>query len=131
MAITAAITLSSSTAKSEQQVTATCTITNTGTGAINLVSIQPTMAPHSGTTGSTSVALGIPPVGGAFPISIPGSSGTLAVSFAVVAHSPITSYNVGAEPNSFAYDVGATVYTADGSVTAATTATLTVSYPSS
>lgn len=129
MAITAAITLSSATCASEQRVTATCTITNSGTTAVNLVSVTPILTPTSQTVRSVAVATGIPPVGGAFPVSIAGSNGTLAVSFDVTPHAPITSYNVGAEKSSLVYDVGAEVLTSDGSLVRATTTTLTVTYP--
>lgn len=130
MAITAAMTLSSSTVKSEQVVTATCTITNSGSTAVNVVAIAPSVAPTGGTRQDVAAMSGIPPVGGAFPTSVAGSSGTLAVSWPVVAHAPVASYGQGAEPSSFLYDVGATVYTSDGSLTTATVATLTVNYPS-
>jgi len=129
MAITAAMSLGSSTCKSEQVVTATCTISNSGSTAVNVTAVQPTMTPTGQTQQSVAALPGLPPVGGAFPTTVP-ASGSLAISWPVVAHSPVTSYNVGAEPSSFAYDCGAIVYTTDGSVTSATVATLTVSYPS-
>jgi hypothetical protein len=130
VAITASIALSSATAKSEQKVTATCTITNSGSGAVNVLSLNPTCTKHSGTSQDTSCALGIAPVGGGWAVSVPGSSGTLAIPFDVVAHSPITSYGVGAEPSSLVYDIGAVIYTSDGAITSATVATLTVTSPS-
>lgn len=133
MAITAAMTLSSATSKAEQPVTATCTVTNTGSVAVNVLAIVPTAPIHSGTAGNTAVSLGMPPIGGAFATSVPGSSGTLAISWPVVAHAPgatSTGSSLPAEPASLVYDIGATVYTSDGAVTAATTTTLTVSPPS-
>lgn len=129
MSISAAITLSSATAKSEQPVTATCTVTNTGSVAVNVTAIVPSITPHSATYQSVAANAGMPGVGGAFATSVPGSSGTLAITFPVVAHAPGSTYQ-NAEPSSFVYDVGATVYTSDGSATAATTTTLTVSPPS-
>lgn len=131
MAITAAIALSNASPKSETKVTATCTITNSASTAVNVTSMKPHAAPTGGTRGDTSCALGVPPIGGAFPVSVPGSSGTLAIAFDVVVHSPISSYGVGAEPSSLAYDIGATIYTSDGSITEATVATVTASTPSS
>lgn len=129
MAITAAITLSSSTATAGQKVAATCTVTNSGSTSVNVISVTPKLPAHSGTAGSTSAALGQPPLLPGMTTAVAGSNGTLALTFDVIAHAPVTSYNVGAEPSSFAYDVGATVYTSDGAITEATTATLTVSYP--
>lgn len=129
MAITAAMTVSNATPKSEQRVACTCTVTNSGSVAVNIVSITPILVPTGGTRQDVSAAIGVPPLGGAFPVSVAGSSGTRAVTFDVVAHAPITSYNIGAEPSSLVYDVGAEVLTSDGALTRATTTTLTVAYP--
>jgi hypothetical protein len=130
LAITAAITLSSSTVKSEQLVTATCTVTNTGATAVNVTAVAPSIVPTGQTPQSVAAMAGMPAVGGAFPTQVPGSSGTLAISWPVVCHAPVTSYNSTAEPSSVQYDIGGIVYTSDGSATAATVATLTVNYPS-
>lgn len=128
MSKTAAMTLSSATAKTNQAVTATCTITNNDGAAVNVTSIQPT-APVTGTTpGSTPVSLGMPALGGAFPTSVAASGGTLAVSWPVVGFAPITSYGQGAEQDSLVYDIGATVYLSDGTILTASTTTLTVSH---
>lgn len=129
MAITAAITLSDATIASNQVTTATCTVTNSGSTSVNVVAVQPVITKTGGTAQSTAVSAGVPPVGGAFPVSVAGSNGTRAISFDVVPFAPITSYNVGAEPSSFVYDVGAVVTTSDGATTYATTTTLTVTYP--
>ena len=128
MAITAAMTLSSATATAEQQVTATCTVTNTGANAVSVTAIVPTAPPTGVTNGSTAMALGNPPIGPGLAVSVPGSSGTLALSWGVIAHAPSSGYGL-AEPASQIYDIGALVYTSDGSVTSATTTTLTVSNP--
>lgn len=129
MAITAAITLSSATAKAEQAVAATCTVTNSGGAAVNVLNIVP-KAPINGTTQqATSVALGLPPLGPGVTTSVAGSSGTLAVTFPVMGHAPTTNNTNPATPASLVYSIGATVYTSDGAITDATPATLTVTNP--
>lgn len=129
MAITASIALSSATCAAEQKVTATVTVTNTGASTVLVTGIQPLVTPHSATNGSVAVATGAVPLGGAFPSTVAGSSGTTKFSFDVTPHAPITSYNIGAEPSSLVYDVGAVVATSDGSLTSPSVTTLTVSYP--
>ena len=129
MAITATIALSSATCNAEQTVVATVTVTNTGASTVLVTGIQPLVTPHSATNGSVSVAVGSVPLGGAFPSTVAGSSGTTKFSFPVTPHAPNTSYGILAEPASFVYDVGAVVATSDGSLTSPTVTTLTVAYP--
>jgi hypothetical protein len=130
MAITAAITLSASTVTSNQTPPsqAALTVTNTGANAVLVTGIAPTVVPHGQTPQSVAVGVGVAAFGGAFAVSVPGSSGTLVFNFPVQAFAPTTTYGL-AEPTQYQYDVGATVYTNDGSITAATTATLTVNNP--
>lgn len=127
MAITATTALSSATAKSGQVVTATVTVTNSGGAAVSVLGMQPTAPINGATAGSTSIALGVPPLGPGMTTSV-AASGTLALSFGVVAHEPTTSEGL-AETASVVYSIGATIYTSDGSVTAATPTTLTVTNP--
>lgn len=132
MAITAAMTLSSATASPGQAVHATCTVTNSGGSSVNVTGIQPILVPTTLTMQSVSGALGMPPIGPGMTVAVAGSSGTLALGWDVIAHAPtpghVTTPNP-ANPTSYVYDVGATVYTSDGSITAATTTTLTVTAP--
>lgn len=127
MAITASIALSSATCTSGQQVTATCTVSNSGGAAVNVISLAPLVTPNGQTPQSVAVAVGVPPIGGAFSQSV-AASGTLAISFSVVPHAPTTSYGL-AEPASYVYAVGALVTTSDGALTSASTSTLTVANP--
>lgn len=128
MAITAAIAVSSATCTAQQAVTVTCTVTNTGTGSVNITAIQPLFMPAGSKVQSVSGALGLPPTGPGMTVAVAGSSGTLALSWQVIPHAPqVGLVTAGANPTSQVYDVGATVYTNDGSITAATTTTLTVS----
>lgn len=128
MAITAAMTVSSATCTAGQTVTATCTVTNSGASAVTVLGVMPIAPPHSATNGSTAVALGRPPLGPGMTTSVAGSNGTLALSWGVIPHAPASGEGW-EEPASQVYDLGAIVYTSDGSVTAATTTTLTVSSP--
>lgn len=128
MTITATMAVSNATPKSEQQVTATVTVSNSAGTAVNVTAIVPTLTPHSATTQSVAGALGYPLLGGNFAVAV-AASGSTNFSWSVMAHAPVTSYNVGAEPSSYVYDVGALIYTSDGAITSATTTTLTVGYP--
>lgn len=128
MAITATIALSSATCVAEQKVTATLTVSNSGAATVLVTGIAPSVTPHSATNGSVSVGIGGVALGGAFTSTV-AASGSTKFSFDVVPHAPITSYNIGSEPSSFVYDVGAVIATSDGSLTSPTVATLTVAYP--
>lgn len=126
MANTAAMTLSSATCIAEQKVTATCTITNGGTAALYVTSVQPTVVPNSLTAQTNAIAIGQPAVGGAFNVTLPGS-GTLALSWDLVPHTPTTTY--GTSEASGVVTVGATIGLSDGSTVTASTTNLTVSSP--
>lgn len=146
MAITAAITMGSATSKALQKTAASLVITNTGASAVSVTNVVPYVTVSGLTPRQTDVNLGLPPIGPGMPVSVPGSSGTLTMSFDVVPLEPhIPTYGTNpfpssgpgmpsgvtplppiAEPQSIVYAVGATVYTSDGSVTTATTGSLTV-----
>lgn len=130
MAITAAITLDDATTVPGQRSNATCTVTNSGGSAVNVVAIVPKATPNGGTSTAVSVACGAVMILPGINTSVAGSNGTRALPFAVTAFAPqpgSSSSNPNpANPNSFVYDIGATVYTDDGAITAATTTTLTV-----
>ncbi len=130
MAITAAMTVSSATAANGTGVTATCTVTNSGTDAVTVTGIQPSVTPHSATTQSVAALVGLPPLGPGATVSVAGSNGTRAFGWGVSAFAPQaqTSGVTGnpANPAQYVYDLGATVFTSDGSITVASTTTLTV-----
>lgn len=146
MAITAAMTVGSATAKALAKTSITCTVTNSGTPAVNVTSIVPTVTVSGKTSQQVPFLLGKPPTGPGMATSVPGSSGTLAFTWdgvglspnaATYTTNPFPSSGPGmpsgasplppvAEPTSVAYAVGAIVYTSDGSVTTATTTTITV-----
>lgn len=128
MAITATVALSSATAKAEQSVAATVTVSNSGSATVYVLDIIP-IAPINGTTQiATAVALGKPPLGPGVTTAVT-ASGTLAVTFPVLAHAPTTNTPNPAVPSSLVYSIGATVYTSDGAITVATPTTLTVTNP--
>lgn len=129
MAITAAMTVASATAKAGQRVACTCTVTNSGVGAVNVTAIQPVVTINGQTEQDVAAAAGVPGLGPGATVTVAGGGGTLAKTWDVVAHAPTTSYGF-ATPASLVYSVGATVYTSDGSIAAATPATITVTNPS-
>lgn len=127
MAITAVVTVNPSTAYINQNVVATLTISNSGLSDVNVTGISP-LAYFTGTSNPDKVAGGCA-LGGTQSqqsganVVVP-ASGSLVQTFNVVFFAPSTRpvYSGGGGT----YDVGATVYTNDGSVTAATVATVTV-----
>lgn len=127
MAITAAIALSAATCTAEQPIGVVCTVTNGNASSVDVMSVTPTMTPASATKQSVSSAQGLSPVGPGMTVAV-AASGTLALAWTVVPHAPAAGGGL-ANPASHVYDVGALVYTSDGSITAATIATLTVSNP--
>lgn len=127
MAVTAAMTVSSATAKHGQKVTCTCTVTNSGTPSLNVTAITPVVCPTGALDRHVAGAVGRPPLLPNQPVDVPGSSGTRAFSWDVILHAPTaTRTDDPAQPSSLVYDVGATVTTSDGSITTATTTTITV-----
>lgn len=124
MAITASVALSSATAKPEQKVAVALTVSNSGGSAVNVTGIIPLMGPAGSTKETTSVALGKPALGPGMPVSV-AAAGSTVFAYDIIAHSPTSGYGL-AMPAEQVYDVGATVYTSDGSITDATSTTLTV-----
>lgn len=127
MAITASIALSSASILAEQKTTATLTVSNSGGTAVAVTSIQPLLSPTGVTQQSVSSAIGVPPVGGAYNVTVP-ASGTAKFSWDVVPHAPSSGFG-NAMPSPFVYDVGAVVMTSDGALTSPTPTTLTVTNP--
>jgi hypothetical protein len=126
MATTGAITLSSSTAVAGPPgVLVTLTLTNGGTAAVTVLSGALTISPIG-----APAAAGQLPLGPGYPITVNGSSGTLALSTQFVPYAPPANSNASAANTpSLVYTIGALVTMSDGSVVSATTATLTVSPP--
>jgi hypothetical protein len=128
MAITATVALSDATVTAEMATTATVTVSNSGAASVNVLSVTPT-APIDGLTArTTAVALGAVPLGPGSTVAV-AASGTLDLSFPVVAHAPTTDTSNPATPSSLVYSIGATIYTSDGAITVATPTTLTVTNP--
>ncbi|GEM_PF-5355794 len=123
MAITATISLSATTISKQQKTTATLTVSNSGGSAINVTGIQP----RAYLTGSSppepvGAAIGVPALGPGMNVSVP-ASGSLVFSFDYTFAAPSTGAN---GQGSGTYSCDAVVYTADGSVTVPTAATVTV-----
>lgn len=145
MAITAAIVATPSTANTLQKVACALTVTNSGTPTVYVTGVAPFAEKSGATQGSVPVQVGMPNLGPGMPTAVAGSSGTLVINFDVVPMAPnvavynsnpfpsagvggvaITPLQPESQPVQQLYDIGATVYTSDGSVTAATVATVTV-----
>lgn len=127
MACTAAITVSSATAKPEQRVHVTCTVSNGGGASVNVLWLRPYLQPTGTTLESVSAAQGVPPLGPGMTVAV-AASGTLAITYDVVAHSPQPGGGL-ANPSSQVFDVGAVIGISDGSIVTATETTLTVTPP--
>lgn len=144
MAITASIAMSSATIKTLQKSTATITVSNSGGSTVYVTAVEPYATVTSATPTTTAVQLGRPNTGPGMTLSV-AASGTLALPFDVVPMAPnvnvydsnpwpsagvggvaITPLQPESNPAQIVYDIGAFVYTSDGSATKATTATLTV-----
>lgn len=145
MAITASIALTPAAAKTLQKVAAVLTINNSAGTAVLVTGVTPYAdAGGSNTSQAVSVEVGQPPTGPGENITVP-ASGALTMEFDVIGMGPqVPTYTTNpfgspgqggativnlpplAMPQSSTYDIGATVYTNDGAITIATTATLTV-----
>ncbi len=134
MSCTSAVTVNPSTVTENQPVTVTVTITNGGSTALNVVSIQPTAIFTGGSQNGTIPGnFGSVPIGTGLNVSVPGSSGTLAVPIGFV---PFVGTTLADGTGSGTITLGATVTMSDGSQHNASTTTLTVnsrmaSYPAS
>jgi len=138
MAITAVLTVTPSTVTAAQVATVSCVISNSG-ATTTVTGIAP-MALNPAGAATTGALLGQPPVGPVV-ITVPGS-GSVTVTWPVSSTTPVwTTYPVSpfpvgvvilgslAMPQQLVLTLAAVVYTADGSVTAASTAALTVNGP--
>ena len=120
MAITAAVALADTTLQSGQIAYATLTVSNSGASDVVVTDIKPTISPST-----ASAALGACPFGGPQPSTV-AASGSTKFYFPLVGFAPQVS-NPPQSPATYALVVCALVYTNDGSITEATTDTLTVS----
>lgn len=128
MAITAAITLTPSSVTYPASFEAKCTITNTGSSDVTVTGCHPSVTANG--LGSAAMNLGKPAIMPGQNVTVPGSSGTLDLFWFCRALSPGgPSDGFPATPASQAYVLGAVVYTSDGSVTNASTASITVTAP--
>lgn len=127
MAITAAITLGSATLTTGQKTAVTCTVSNSGGSAVTVTGIVPLCMPAGSTKRTVAVALGEPPLGPGMTVSV-AASGSTPFTWDAVPFAPTSGQGL-AMPAQQIYDMGATVYTSDGAITAATTTTLTVNDP--
>lgn len=131
MAITATIAVSSATVVTEQKVTARVTISNSGAYPVNVTEVIP-LVRLTGSTApdyGTGVALGKVDTGPNTNLVIQ-PSGSLVLTYGIRFHGPSTASasNLYDGSGSNTFDVGATVYTDDGSVTSPTATTITVNY---
>lgn len=124
MAVTGAMTLSSSSISNEQTTTATLTLTNGAAVDALVTGIQPTVVPNGLTSQTTSVAVGQPVWGGGFNMTVPAST-TAKFSWGLTPHAPTSGQGL-AEPSSYVYTVGAVTTLSDGSLVNASTTNLTV-----
>jgi hypothetical protein len=127
MAITASIALSSATCDAQQSVGVVLTVANDGGSSVNVVGLQPYASPTGTNLQSVAVALGQPPIGPGMTVSV-AAAGERNFAWPCIPQAP-QSGEGWQNPTSQVYDIGCWVYTSDGSVTKATTTTLTVSTP--
>lgn len=128
MAMTATISTNpSSTAVTEQTVTAILVISNSGTVPVTVTSVQPTvqLTSSSAPTINSGVSIGVINTGPNSNLTVP-ASGSLTITWPLSIHGPSTTYATQSGSNT--YSIGATVYSNDGSVFAPTASTLTVNY---
>ena len=148
MAITATLTVNPAAVQSPQQLaTVTLTLSNSLATTVNVTGVVPYAAAGAGgTIGSVPVLLGMPPIGPGQPMTIPATGANLVMTWTVAAVAPpqatyaINPFGQGsypggaaitplvplANPSSQVIALGATVYTADGSITIPATVNLTV-----
>lgn len=128
MAMSATISVNPSTVVTGQLVNAILTLTNTATNFVNVIAVIPNALPVSGGVGdyNSGVALGVVNVMGPnVSLAVPGSSGTLTITFPINFHAPSTGY---LSSGTATWQVGALIYTSDGSVFSPTAAAVTVNY---
>lgn len=100
------------------------TITNSGGSSVNVTSVTPTIVPHGLTTQSVAVSNGQVLLSPSTTVAVAGSNGTLALGYSDTIYAP-TGGGSDFSDATQQYDVGATIYTSDGSVTAATVKVIT------
>ena len=143
MAVTATISLNPSTVTAPGQVAATLTISNSSSTPINIINVVPYV------TGTPPVLMGLPPTGPGMTMTVPATGTTLVMVFSLTATAPIAttyptnpfaqgSYPGGAtitpliplaNPTTQTITVGCLIYLADGTITTASTASLTINGP--
>lgn len=123
MAITASIVMSPATLAFNQNGTLQLTVSNSGGASVNVTGVVPTAVTTGGTQQQTTgVNFGSPPTGTGLNVVVP-AGGTLVMSIGLTAFVGTTG-PIGGGAGTLT--IGALVYTSDGSVTTASTATLTV-----
>jgi hypothetical protein len=127
MAITASIALGDSSASPGQRVGVVLTVSNSGGSAVTVTAVTPMMSPSGSTKESVAGNSGTVPLGPGMTVSV-AASGSTTFAYQVVAFAPQPG-GLLANPASYVYDIGATVYTSDGAITDATSAELTVTAP--
>ena len=125
MAITAAVTVSPSSISVGQNCTMTVTVTNTGTGSVTVLNVVPSviLTGSSSNQQTSSMNIGQVPIGTGLNVTVPGSSGTLALQIGLAPQAGSTGPT---GTGSGTFTLGAQVQTSDGSNVAASTTTLTV-----
>lgn len=126
MAMTATITTSpATTAYTEADCTGVLVVSNSSAYPVNILNVVPYVKPTSGSVGTINTGVSIGPVsnGPNVNLTVPASS-SLTVTFPFTVHAPSNGI---LGTGSGTYDVGATIYSNDGSVFSPTAATLTVS----
>lgn len=118
--LSAAVTLSTEFVVPGQPVQATLAITNLLSTDVVVLEIRPTVTPPS-----AAVTLGACAFGGPVSAILPAGVWDTKFYFNVVAHAPQAAGEAG--ELSWECDIGATVLTSDGSITAASPTILTVS----
>lgn len=132
MAMTATIALSNSTTVTGRPVTAILTITNSGTPPVTVNSINPYVQPTSQSAYESNQGIALPSInfGPSSNSTVNGSNGTLIITWPIVFHGPstMTATNQYLNTGTGTFDVGATIYSSDGSVFKPTVTTVTVNY---
>jgi len=134
MSVTASMALSSATCTAPNgAVTATVTITNTNSGVATVLQVVPTYPATGATAATSSMAVGMPPMGPGQTNTIAASGGTLTKSWQLIPNTPQQGGPTPGDPATQVYDIGCVVYTdqtGSDAVVVPSTTTLTVSAPS-
>lgn len=127
-ALSASVSLVSSTAIINQPMTANVAISNTGASAVNVISIVPTASATGAAPGLSKIpaAFSSYNIGPNASVVVAAANSTTTIPFNVIFFAPSTGVT---GSGTGTYSVGATVYTSDGSVFAAGTAALATVNP--